>query len=267
MFFAAIETSSLRGSVALFSGDDGLEGCIEETVFPEGLVHGREITARLGELLGRSGRRARDLEGLAVSVGPGSYTGCRVGVTAAKCLALALRVPVAAVSSLEVLAAGAARDLARVGCDDGCDDEGGGEVPLAPVLDGRRGFFYAAGFAARRSGILRRFPDRLGRAEDVAAWLEASSLVFGDGADLLMRAVRECLGPAPFERGRTQWDFPRALVLGELAAPRLRGSVFDLESIHGIEVRYLRPSEPEIVWSERWGGSGPWAQDARECEP
>src|SRR5882672_7052827 len=101
MILLAIETSSARGSLALFREDEP----IGSAPFPEGLVHGREITVHLAEMMDRLRLAPRDLGALAVGVGPGSYTGIRVGVTAAKTLAFALKVPVIAVSSLQAIAA------------------------------------------------------------------------------------------------------------------------------------------------------------------
>ena len=100
MIFLAIETSDPRGSLALFDQ----EGVREEELFSDDMAHAREFAVRIDDLLRRGGFTPRDLRGISVSAGPGSYTGCRVGVTAAKTLGIALRIPVVAVSSLEVMA-------------------------------------------------------------------------------------------------------------------------------------------------------------------
>jgi tRNA threonylcarbamoyladenosine biosynthesis protein TsaB len=247
MTFLAIETSDPRGSLALF--DD--RGCRAETLLPEGLFRAREITAQLDLLLRRLGLGPRDLEGIAVSAGPGSYTGCRVGITAAKSLAFALRVPVVTVSSLEAMAALA------MGIDGGgCRLEGEASAVLevgrlerfAPILDGRRGFFYAALFERGRSGRPTRIlPDQVGKADAIAAELAGAgpAFVFGDGADELAESSGRLV------RGPRDWDVPRASVLAELARERMQSARFDLEAIHSLAPAYLRPSEPEIVLARR----------------
>ena len=103
MRFIAMETSSRHGGLALFSGCD----CLQESHFSEGLHHGRELTVHLQNMLSAQGLKPADLEAVSVSLGPGSFTGIRVGATAAKSLALALGIPVVWESSLRVTAGNA----------------------------------------------------------------------------------------------------------------------------------------------------------------
>lgn len=97
----ALESSTANGGAALLC-----EGEAVETVrLAEGLRHGRELLPSAAGLLERRGLRAGDLWGVAVSHGPGSYTGTRVGVMSAKALAFGADLRLAAVSSLAALAA------------------------------------------------------------------------------------------------------------------------------------------------------------------
>src|SRR5262245_48217371 len=106
-----IETSGGRGGVALLNGPRILGA----RLFEKGMVHGREIAPATRELLEEAGLAPADLELLACDIGPGSYTGLRVGLAAAKGLALALGRPLVGVASLDALAE-AARGQARVLC-------------------------------------------------------------------------------------------------------------------------------------------------------
>ncbi len=242
MILLAIETSSSRGSLALL-----VDGTLSrEVCFPEGLLHGREITARLDDMLRAEGLRARSLDAIAVSVGPGSYTGLRVGVTAAKTLAFALGIPVVPESSLKVMAGNAA-----------------GEPPafLLPILDGRRGHLFWGLFATSAGGgsgleasiddaITRLLPDKGTDAEEILAALEPLPapgepaprvLTMGDGADLLLEALS-----LPFlSRGPASWDAPKACVLGRLVVDRAALASFDREAVHRLEPAYLRITEAE----------------------
>jgi tRNA threonylcarbamoyladenosine biosynthesis protein TsaB len=96
----ALESSTPHGGSALIKDGVPLDTYLRE----EGLRHGRELTASAETLLKGQNLRVSDLKGLAVSIGPGSYTGIRVGVMAAKAMAWAAGVPLAAVSSLAALA-------------------------------------------------------------------------------------------------------------------------------------------------------------------
>jgi tRNA threonylcarbamoyl adenosine modification protein YeaZ len=94
----AFDTATDRATSALV--DDG-------EVLGERVSRASTLLADVDALLRQAGAQPRDLGGLAVGIGPGSFTGIRIGLAAARGLALALDVPAAGVSTLDVLAAGA----------------------------------------------------------------------------------------------------------------------------------------------------------------
>src|SRR6185436_6504167 len=124
----AIESSGRQGSVALLDGDR-IAG---ETIFESGMVHGRDIAPAIEDLARRAAWALRDLDLVAVDLGPGSYTGLRVGLAAAKGLCLALSKPLAGASSLDALAAGRPGRVAAV------TDAKWNQVYGALYEDGRR---------------------------------------------------------------------------------------------------------------------------------
>lgn len=97
-----IETSSLRGSVALVEGDRVVGTAHHE----EPHRHGERLLPLLDELLARCGWRRGSLDRVGVGVGPGSFTGLRVGIALATGISLGLGVPLVGVGSLRALAAG-----------------------------------------------------------------------------------------------------------------------------------------------------------------
>ena len=99
----AIETSSRRGSIAVGRGGDMLEA----VDLPEARRHDVMLTPAIAALFKRHGLSAADLDEVYISVGPGSFTGLRVGVATVKALALALSARIVAVATLDVLAAAA----------------------------------------------------------------------------------------------------------------------------------------------------------------
>ncbi len=106
-----IETSGLAGGIALFRGDHCL-GDVQLEEAPR--RHAQTLVAQIGTLVGGAGCRVRDLSAVAVSIGPGSFTGLRVGVVCAKTLAYATGCRLAAVDTLRAIAANSPADVARV---------------------------------------------------------------------------------------------------------------------------------------------------------
>src|SRR5262245_38956907 len=98
----AIDTSTLAGGVALVDGDR----TVAEYVLDIRLTHSERLMPTVERVMSDAGWSPGDLSGLAVAIGPGSFTGLRIGVSAVKGLALALDLPIAAVPTLDALAAG-----------------------------------------------------------------------------------------------------------------------------------------------------------------
>ena len=193
----ALETSSRHAEVALL---DPAGRCRSMRCGGE-LSQGKDLFPSLYRLLEEEGRAPEDLDLLAVDVGPGSYTGIRVGVTAGKVLAAALGKPVVPVNCFDCVVANV---------DSPYDSSG--EMCVAPILDAKLGQVYAAVFRLRHDGtppepILRDF---VGSIEELVLKLPREAVVFGDGAD---RYAEEVTG---FARGDPGWAQPRAEVVARL---------------------------------------------------
>jgi tRNA threonylcarbamoyladenosine biosynthesis protein TsaB len=241
MILLSIETSSARGSLALFR--EGVP--IAEEPFPEGLVHGREITVHLAAMMDRVRLAPGSLEGVAVGVGPGSYTGIRVGVTAAKTLAFALKLPVIPVSSLQAIAANS------VGLN-------GGSLQVVTAVDGKQRHVYLARFRVEAAPlqVVREVEEHVlafpapgvasppSLRESLAKVLTPGARVLGDAADLVI----ESAGVPGVVRGPRDLDWPRAAVVAALAArmPAPDPPRFDPEAIHRLTPVYLRSTSAEL---------------------
>ena len=101
LLMLAIDTATKSGSVALLER----ERIIAARYFDAGLEHSRRLFVEIDDMLRHSQRQAGDLEGVAVSIGPGSYTGLRIGLSAAKGLCLASGAALVTVSTLDAIAA------------------------------------------------------------------------------------------------------------------------------------------------------------------
>jgi len=158
----AVETSTLSGGAALLDG----ERVVGEYALDVRLTHSERLMAAIDQLLSDADWTARELEGLAVSVGPGSFTGLRVGLSTVKGLALALAIPVAAVPTLDAMAAMVPY----------------ASLPVCPVLDARKREVYASLYRWDGRGMRREWdylavaPDELARRLDEPVIVLGSSL-------------------------------------------------------------------------------------------
>jgi len=222
----ALDTSTPRAAIALaLTG-----GAVRIAETDPSLRHGRGLIPAVRDLLRGAGLRVGDLEALAVGLGPGSYTGLRVGVTAAKVLAYAAGRPLLGFDSLEAVAQNAPADALRV----------------AVVADAQRGDFFAAD--ARRAaagGPLERLgPTRVEPADRWAAALEPGTLVLDPGPDRPGLALPDFVHRADPELGRPRGEGLARLARALLAAGR-RDDPWFLEPV------YLRRSAAEDQWDAR----------------
>ncbi len=242
MLVAALDTATLTLSCAL--ADVSAGGAVRvrcsrtdrQPAKPvEGKVggHGAALPQALVDLLRAEGLAIPDVEGFAVGLGPGSFTGLRVGLATWKGLAYANRRPIAGASSLAAMALAAARD-ARDG------------ALLVPLLDARKGEVYAGFYRARPGGIVAVAdeiavpPGALAeRIRAIAAGGEAAA--FGEGWD----AYGGALSP-DVPRLATEVATPPADALAALVAARLASATFDAQALFALEPHYVRPSEAEV---------------------
>ena len=137
----ALDTAFSRCTAAVFDAAGAGELLAAEE--PEiGKGHAERLTGVIDDVLSKAGANYGDLARVVVTTGPGSFTGIRVGVAAARGLALALDIPAVGISTLEALARGLlARSMS------GTNEPGVDASPVLAVIDARRGEIYAALFA------------------------------------------------------------------------------------------------------------------------
>lgn len=219
-----IETSWDVAGVAVADGD----GLLAELTFRHRMDLARYLPLRIQEVLGLAGIALAEIDGVAVSLGPGSFTGLRIGVTAAKTLAFARGLPVAGVGTLAALAA---------------ENPAPEEALLCAVSTASATHLYAALFQWRDGRAEPRAAETLLAAQELVAHLERSPMdVVVVGQPGPHRSLlRERLGRrvALPEEDRA----PRAGTVARLG--RLRLAVGDSDPVHALVPRYLRPSAAE----------------------
>lgn len=227
----AIDTSTPQTSVAI-----GTEREIVARMQVAGKARQESVTPALEHLLRVSGLRLEQVAGFAVGIGPGLFTGLRVGVATAKTLAQVTKAPIVGLASLDVLAY-RVRHTHR---------------SIVAVIDGRRGEVFSAFYEPVPGGVLRRTPFVVQRPEHLVAELDARPgdvLAVGDGA-ILYADVLAGVG-ARLELASAVDAHPDAAAMVELAAPRFMREEHD--SLVDLVPVYLRKSDAEIALDH--GGS------------
>lgn len=218
----AIETSTLTGSIAALEADRVL---CELTLHVEE-THSAQLMPAIDYVLKTVRWTPNQLDGLGIAVGPGSFTGLRIGLATVKGLATALSKPVAGIPTLEAMAWSFAhcRHL------------------LCPLIDARMKEVYAAWFRPEDSGIARISKEVVISVEDLLKPVAETTLFFGSGAQRYRKEIAEIMGT------RARFAVPemygaRASIVGYLAKEKLlRAETADVDSL---EPLYLRKSQAE----------------------
>jgi tRNA threonylcarbamoyladenosine biosynthesis protein TsaB len=195
-----------------------------EGAYREERSHTRSLTQLVDRVLGDAGLAIADVDALAVSIGPGSFTGLRVGLALAKGIAFAGGLPIAAVATLEALAWVA--------------DAAPGDAVCA-ALDARKQEVYAALFTMTPDGPRRETPDEALAPAALAARLRPGSILVGDAGDAYgaLLGARAVLRPFATHH-------PRGSVVARLGWQRLRAGA--AEPIGPLEPVYVRPPDAEL---------------------
>lgn len=223
-----IDTATRVCSVAVCDNNKIL-GSLEVNV---GLTHSEGLVPQLETLLKLARVEKEQLELIAVSRGPGSFTGLRIGMATAEAMAYALDLPLVAVDTLEAIA----YNLPVAG------------VRLIPVLDAQKGNLYVGSYRWEKDRLVETEPVRIAAAQDLAAQLQA-----GEGPAILMGECHRVPGTdncgqvtlapesARLPRGSS------AAILG--AAQYVPGG--NLHAYFGMDPFYIRRSEAEELWEKR----------------
>lgn len=231
MIILGIETATQRAGVAL-GGPDGLLASIETG---GGRRHAESLNPAVEQACQHAGITIGEIGAVAIDIGPGLFTGMRVGIAAAKAFAYALELPMIAVSSLDLVAFPLRFSAGRV----------------AAVIDARKGQVFYAFYAPVPGGVQRLGEPVVGSLDELVAELQLSGehhILVGDGAlryrDQLTDVIR-CDYADEF------LNFPSAAALVYLArGAALRGQWTDAALIQPM---YLREPDAQINWQVRQG--------------
>lgn len=204
------------------------ERILLEWVLISSQTHNRLLLKSIDDALTAIGWRPRDIDGFAVTVGPGSFTGLRIGLTTIKTLAWASKKAYIGVPSLDVLAAGLAHS----------------SLPVFPLIDAHKKEMYGCLYCSDSHGEIRPVsPYRTLTAETVVEIVRERTLFCGDGWLLYRKVLTELLGALAVEAS-APFHLIRAGIVADLARKRLERGESD-DPMASVPL-YVRPSEAEL---------------------
>ena len=229
MLILGIETATVQAGCAI----GGHEGVLASAHSAKGKRHAENLTPAIEFICEQAQIELSEIGLVAVDIGPGLFTGLRVGVATAKAVAFALRVPMIGVSSLDLLAF-PVRFTPRL---------------IVAAIDARRNELYYALYRQVPGGVQRISEPTVGSADDLASELLALSeevLLVGDGAHRYREAFDGLTKVEIVDQGNS---FPSAASLVQLAHARALRE--DFQQIDSIQPMYLRRPDAEINWATR----------------
>lgn len=233
MLILGIETATEQVSVAI-GGHEGVLGLVEVC---RGRRHAETLAPAIEFVCTQADVRLDEISVVAVDVGPGLFTGMRVGLASAKALAQALRVPMIGMSSLDLLA----YPLRQTG------------RTVVAVIDARKGELFYAFYRPVPGGVQRVLEPQCGTIDDLIAEVMARSddvICVGDGA---LRHRDEIVAELRCEMAEQFLSRPSAAPLVQLAHARALRE----EWVNPWEIQplYMRLPDAQINWSVRATGS------------
>lgn len=232
MIVLAIETATIVCSSALAKADE----LLAEVSLCTGRNHSERLMPSVKELLNLAGLNLEQVGAIAVSLGPGSFTGLRIGLATAKSLAYALNIPIVGVPTLEALA----YQLA------------GTEALIVPLMDAQKKRFYTGFYEWQQNELKEVKPTEilgLGDLKQQLSELNRRVILVGEGAKMYGHEICEELGHC--QMAQPHLILPRAATIAMAAMKRLKQNQTD--DVMTLAPLYLRQSEAEIMWEKKRG--------------
>lgn len=226
MLILAIDTATKTGSVALYEDKTGVIGEINLYVK---VNHSNVIMKAVDSLFSLSGYTIKDVDKIAVTIGPGSFTGIRIGVAIAKGLAYSLKKPIVGINELDVLAETAEKR----------------EGLIVPLIDARKERVYYSQYKYENRKLVRKKEYKDGELRDILEKLKEEKVVFiGDGAIVNEELIKEIMGEDSIIFSKVN-SIPRAAMAAQMALYHEDDNIYTLEPF------YLNKSQAEREKEER----------------
>jgi tRNA threonylcarbamoyladenosine biosynthesis protein TsaB len=228
MIILGIETSTSTGSVAVAS-ENGIIALYSLNIEA---THSERLMSTVDRVLKDAGMDLSRIDGFAVAIGPGSFTGLRIGAAAVKGLAFATGKPIAAVSTLEALAGRLAFSA----------------YPVCPILDARKDEVYAALYRLDGSVPVPLMPEAVMPVGALSDKIEGKTVFTGEASRIYRKELEDLFGDRALFASNSA-VLPSAAAVAELGlALLMEGKRTDPDEL---TPRYLRRPEAEVAWEKK----------------
>lgn len=228
MNILGIETSTRTGGVAVLNEN----GLVCHYMLSIEVTHSERLMPAVDRVLRDAGISIDDIGGFAVSVGPGSFTGLRVGISTVKGLGFATGRPVAAVPTLKALAWNLYYSA----------------YPVCPLQDAKKGQVYAAMYRYEGSSLIQTMKETVISLKDLFKKIQGTVVFTGEAVRLYRAEIEDALSArayfAPFSV-----SLPSAASVAEIGRAMISaGEVTDPDHLTPM---YIRRPEAEVAWEKR----------------
>ncbi len=228
MYILGIETSTKTGSVAVMSEN----GVLAQYSLNIEVTHSERLMSTVDRVLKDTGLAVSQIDGFAVAIGPGSFTGLRIGVSTVKGLALATGKPVAAVPTLRALAWNVAHAA----------------YPVCPMLDARKNEVYAALYRYNGMNLVQVMPEAVMSLARLGDRITGTTVFTGEASFLYREEIAKQFGESALFAPKSA-ILPSAAAVAEIGLDMIRnGGQADPD---GLAPLYIRKPEAEVAWEKR----------------
>ena len=230
MTILAMDTATMASSVAVATEERVLAELTAETSF----THSETLVPNIDEILRLANVKREEISAVAVSLGPGSFTGLRIGLAAAKAIAYALEIPLVGVPTMEVLAAAFPSPGAVV----------------APLIDAQKGNAYFALYRWTDKGLVCEREVAVASPQEIVGALSGIKEPVTLAGDFVRKlAAKGVELPGSVTIAPVTHIMPRAALVAARAVVRLKNG--EGKSPMELEPIYIRRSEAEVLWEKR----------------
>lgn len=222
-----IDTATKVCTVSLLRDDEP----IAEYEINAGMTHSEGLLPQIGQLFERTKIEKKDIDLIAISIGPGSFTGLRIGLATAEAMAYSWQIPVCGVDTLKAMAYNLPVD----------------DVVLAPILDAQKGNYYLALYEWQQGQLTEHQKVAVVSREELFNKLSAFAkpvIVLGECAKLAKEELPQQVKLAPW-----QVRMPKATSVALLGREEHNNG--QRKDIFELNLHYIRRSEAEELWEKR----------------